>query len=275
MIKNIFYILTIILCAATAYFGFATKGKLEAERDVTIERFDENRIVAKNIEDKDGEIKIAKEERKTAVDGLNETSASLENESSKENGLVKQIGELEGEIEGYDADLEQIEGAIATAEAIIREMVPEAGANLGVDAVVGYIEDLKNELKDKESELEEKVEIAGKLNEAVNSASSRKENLQGRLSRVKTRIALNGVTATVTGVSNDYGFAIISRGANNSNIDESSELIVSRGGTLVARLKVAQVEPTQTICDIVPSSLKKGQRIRNGDRVTIEVPASN
>lgn len=275
MIKNIFYILTIILCAATAYFGFSTKGKLEAEVAMTIDRFKENGIVAENIEDKDGEIKIAKEEKKTAVDGRNELAASLENESSKENGLKKQVGELEGEIEGYDEDILKIDGAIATANAIILEMVPDAGPNLGVDAVVGYIEDLENERKEKESELEEKVEIAGKLNQAVTASTSRKENLQSRLAKVKRRIALNRVTATVTGVSNEYGFAIISRGANNSNIDERSNLIVSRGGALIARLKVAQVEPNQTICDVVPSSLKAGQRIRNGDRVTIEVPASN
>ena len=275
MIKNIFYILTILLCAAAAFFGYTTKNKLEEQTAVTIERYNDNNVVAENIEEKDGDIKTAKDAKKVAVDGRNESSAGLENESSKENSLVKQQGELEGEIEGYDADLQQIEGAIATADAIIREMVPDAGANLGVDAVVGYIEDLENERKDQEAELEEKTEIAGKLNQAVNSASSRKENLQSRLSRVKNRIALNGVSASVTGVSNDYGFAIISRGANNSNIDESSNLIVSRGSTIIARMKVAQVEPTQTICDIIPSTLKKGQRVRNGDRVTIEVPAAN
>ena len=275
MIKNIFYILTIILCAVTAFFGSTTKAKLDAQKETTIERFDDNRIVAENIEEKDGDIKVAKDAKKTAVDGRNESSASLENESSKENTLNREVGTLEGDIEGLDADLEQIEGAIATAEAIIREMVPQAGADLSVDAVVGLIEDLENERKDKDAELEDKTVIAGKLNQAVTAAASRKENLQDRLGRVKNRIALNKVTASVTGVSNDYGFAIISRGANNSNIDERSNLIVSRGSTIVARLKVAQVEPTQTICDIVPSSLKKGQRIRNGDRVTIEIPASN
>ena len=200
MIKNIFYFLTIALCSAAAFFGYSTKNKLVAETGTTIERFEDNNVVAENIEDKDGEIKTAKDAKKTAVDSRNESSASLENESSKENGLAKQVGELEGEIEGYDADLQQITGAIATAEAIIREMVPEASGDLGVDAVVGFIEDLENERKDKEAELEEKTEIAGKLNQAVNAASSRKENLQGRLARVKNRIALNGVTATVTGV---------------------------------------------------------------------------
>lgn len=275
MIKNIFYILTLLLCGAAAYFGYSTKNTLTEEIETTVTRFDENNIVASNIEEKDGEIKIAKDEKKVAVDERNVTSASLENESSKENGLQSDLGELEAEIEGYDEDLEKIQGAIATAEAIIREMVPDAGPNLGVDAVVGFIEDLENERKEKTSELEEKTVIAENLAKTVNSASSRKDNLQERLGRVKKRIAQNGVSASVSGVSNDYGFAIINRGANNSNIDEQSKLIVSRGGRLIARLKVAQVEPTQTICDIVPKSMKPGQRIRNGDRVTIEVPASN
>ena len=275
MIKNIFYILTIILCSAAAYFGFSTKGKLVEEIDNTVTRYGENGVVAENIEEKDEEIKVAKDEKKTAVDARNESAASLENEASKENGLRKDLGELEIEIEGYDEELTKIDGAIATAEAIIRDLIPDAGANLNVDAVVGYIEDLENERKEKESELEEKIVIAGKLAKSVDAASTRKDGLQDRLGRVKNRIALNRVSASVTGVSNDYGFVIISRGANNSNIDERSKLIVSRGGSVIARLKVAQVEPTQTICDILPKSMKPGQRIRNGDRVTIEIPASN
>lgn len=275
MIKNIFYGLTILLAGATAYFGFSTKGQLETEIENTVARFSDNNVVADNIEEKDGEIKTAKDEKKSAVDARNESAASLENEASKENGLKSDLGELESEIEGYDEELEKIQGALATAEAIIREMVPDAGSALSVDAVAGYIDDLKNELKEKESEFEEKTLIASNLDKKVTAAADRKENLQERLGRTKKRIAQNSVTASVTGVSNDYGFAIISRGANNSNIDERSKLIVSRGGRLIGRLKVAQVEPTQTICDIVPGSLKPGQRIRNGDRVTIEVPASN
>lgn len=275
MIKNIFYILTIVLAGAAAYFGYSTKNQLTDEIATTVERYDDNNVVAGNIEEKDGEIKEAKDAKKSAVDDRNESAASLENESSKENGLKTDLSEIEAELEGYDEDLQKIQGAIATAEAIIREMVPAAGANLGVDAVVGYIEDLENERKEKESELEEKTVIASNLARSVTAASDRKKNLQERLGRVRTRIAQNGVSASVSGVSNDYGFAIINRGANNSNIDERSKLIVSRGGRVIGRLKVAQVEPTQTICDFVPGSFKAGQRVRNGDRVTIEVPASN
>ena len=218
MIKNIFYILTIILSAATAFFGFSAKKTLEETTATTIEVFDNNGIVAERIEEKDGDIKTAKVDKKTAVDNLNETTASLENESSKENGFKSSLGQLEAEVEGYDAELQTIDGAIATAQAIIQEMVAGTDGNLDVDAVVGHIERLKNERKDKELELESKTQIAGTLATALDSASARKENLQDRLGKVKNRIALNKVTASVTGVSNEYGFVIISRGANNSNI---------------------------------------------------------
>ncbi|MDQ8189371.1 hypothetical protein [Roseibacillus persicicus] len=275
MIKNIFYILTIILCGAAAFFGYQTKNTLSDTIGQTIETFDSNETVASNIDEKNSEIKVAKDEKKTAIDARNETSASLENESSKERGLKTSLAELEGEIESYDADLETIQTNITIAQELIGQMIPDAGGNLSIDDVVGYIEDLENERKEKESELEEKTEIAGKLAKTVAAASDRKENLQGRLGKVKSRIALNGVSASVTAVSNDYGFVIINRGSNNSNIDERSELLVSRGGSLVGRLKVSAVEPTQTICDIIQSSLKPGQRIRSGDRVVVKVPASN
>lgn len=275
MIKNIFYALTIVASAAAAYFGSVTKGKLEARVSETVELVDGNLIVGKKIEDKEDDIKVATGEKKTAEEARDVTAASLENESSKESGLRTTLGGIEAEIEEADAELIKIDGAIATAEAIIRDILPDAGSNLEVDAVVGYIEDLENQRKEKQAELEEKTEVAGKLAKTVGAASAQKDRLQGRLGTVRNRIALNAVSATVTAVQTGYGFVVINRGADNSNIDEQSELLVSRNGTFVGRLKVSSVEPTQTICDIVQSSLKPGQRIQPGDRVTLKQAVPN
>lgn len=275
MIKNIFYVLTIVASGAAAYFGSITKGKLETKVTETVGLVDGNLIVGKKIEDKEGAIKVAKGEKKAAVEARDVTSASLENESSKESGLRNTLGGIEADIEAADAKLIQIDGAIATAEAIIRDILPDAGSNLEIDAVVGYIEDLENQRKEKEAALEEKTEVAAKFAKTADAAAAQKDRLQSRLGTVRNRIALNGVTATVTAVQTGYGFVIINRGANNSNIDEQSELLVSRNGAFVGRLKVSAVEPNQTICDIVQSSLKPGQRIQSGDRVTLKQAVPN
>lgn len=275
MIKNLFYVLTILAAGATAYFGSVTKNKVSEEIATTVDLFEKNQIVADNIETKDGEIVVAKDEKRTAEDARAETEAELDNETGKERPLRTSLADLETQLEDVDAELETINGAIATAKAIIRDLLPDTGADLNIDAVVGHIEDLQNQKKENEVKLEDQTLLAGKLADKVDADSTRKSNLQGRLGRIKNRISLNGVSASVSGVSNEYGFVIINRGANNSNLDETSKLLVSRGGRLIARLKVAQIEPTQTICDIIPTSIKVGQRLRNGDRVTIEEPVTN
>jgi len=275
MIKNIFSVLLIILSGVVAFFGVKTKGELNERIQETVVLLDDNDTVSGKIEEKEEAIKVVKEEKKTAEDARNVTSASLDNEASKERSLKTSVAEFDAEIEEADAEIVKIEGAIATAEALIRDILPNAGANLDIDAVVGHIESLENQRKEKETELEEKTLIAGQLGQKAEAAVTRKESLQSRLTKTRNRIALNPVSGTVTAVQTDYGFVVINRGYNNSNIEEDSELIVSRGSKFVGRLKVASVEPNQTICDIVPSSLKAGQRIHHGDRVDLKQVVPN
>lgn len=275
MIKNIFYGLTIAFSAAAIYFGYTTKNTLTERIAATDEKMESNVIVTKNINDKSEEIKVAKVDKKTAVDTRNETSASLDNEGSKENALRSSLAELDSEIEGYDADLVRIEENLEEARNLISELVPGAGANLDIDAVVAQIESLEEEAKQKEADLEDKIETADKLASQISRATNQKEGYQRRLGNFRKRIALNGVTATVTAAENGYGFVIINRGANNSNINEQSKLLVSRGGAFVGRLTVDSIEPNQTIANIDQDSLKPGQRIQAGDRVVLETPVSN
>jgi FtsZ-binding cell division protein ZapB len=154
-------------------------------------------------------------------------------------------------------------------------MVPGSGDNLNIDDVVAQIESLQEERKQKEVELEEKTSTAENLAQQVSQGASQKQNYQERLTTARERIARNTVTATVTAAENGYGFVVINRGSNNSNITADSQLLVSRSGRLIGRLSVSSVEPTQTICDIDQDSLKPGQRIQVGDRVVLETPVSN
>lgn len=275
MIKNIFYGLTIALSAAAIFFGYQTKNTLSERISETADRMESNETVTKNINDKSEEIKVAKVDKQTAVATRNETSASLDNEGSKENALRTSLATIEGQIEEHDAELVRIEENLAEARALISELVPSAGANLDIDAVVAHIESLEEEAKQKEADLEDKIDTAAKLSQQVTRANSQKDSYQSRLGNFRKRIALNGVTATVTAAENGYGFVVLNRGANNSNINEQSNLLVSRGGSFVGRLTVQSIEPNQTIANIDQDSLKPGQRIQAGDRVILETPVSN
>ncbi|MEM9081154.1 MAG: hypothetical protein AAGC74_10735 [Verrucomicrobiota bacterium] len=275
MIQNILYGVTIALAAAATFFGFSNNGKLKEEIVKYEDLYEANLTLGQRIEDEEERVKTSSEALKAANSDRDEAQASLDNEQSKESGLEKSLARVEADIEAYDAELVEVNAAISRAKIIIGEMIPDSGGNLGVDDVAGYIETLENQRKDLEEELDEKTVLAAKLKTAVQSATEQKQRQQERLVKVKQRIARNSVVATVTAVDNGYGFCIINRGSSNSNIDDRSELLVSRGGQYVGKLKVSSLEPTQTICDIDKTSLKPGTRILSGDRVVLKQAVSN
>jgi len=276
MIKNIFYLFTIIAAGAATYFSVDAKKKLTGVYDGTVETYNTNQDLNKKIEKREGERDTAIAQRKEAENVLSEHQSSLENEQSKEKGLKTDLAKLETESEKLDGELAKIDEGIAEAERLLREMLPDENINgLDVEGVVAKVEQLEEERKQKEEKLEEETLISEKLASDVASAEGRKGNLQGNLGDVKRRVSLNSVTATVSAVSNEYGFVIINKGADNSNINEQTKLLVSRGDKFIGRLKVDQVEPTRTICDIDSGSTKNGVRVRPGDRVTLEKSVVN
>ncbi|MDP0490990.1 MAG: hypothetical protein Q7Q71_08085 [Verrucomicrobiota bacterium JB023] len=275
MIKNIFYGLTIVLSGVALFFGMNTKSDLETTVADTETLIEENLVLGDRIEKEEERRKAAEDAKKTAIASRDETKASLDNEQGKENSIKRDLASVEADIEESDAELAEINEAIDEAKITIGEIMGSPVNDIDVDQVVRLIEDLKNERKQKEETLDEKIEQASRLANNVDSAQGEKERLQSRLGSFRRNIALNRVTIAVSSADNDYGFVVLNRGSNNSNIDERSNLIVSRGGRVIGRLKVDSIEPTQTIADIVPDSVKPGQRILPGDKVTISEAASN
>jgi len=87
------------------------------------------------------------------------------------------------------------------------------------------------------------------------------------------RIGTNSREAVVTAVNNRWGFAVLNLG-KNQGFEPTSNLLVKRGSRLIGRLKVASIEPSQTIANFDRESITAGVRIRPGDRVIVEVPAT-
>lgn len=274
MIKTIVFSVLAVAGAIVAYFGYDAKSQLNELVVKTEEVFEQNDTISANIETKEEDVKAATEERTAALDAKAETEANLEKETSLESSVKKDLARVQVEIDEYDSEIATIDAAVMEAEALISTIIPDAG-NLSIDEVASYIEQLENDRKDREELVEEQELVASRLTKAVESAEEQKSRLQERLGRVREKIAKNAVIATVLSVDNSWGFVVVNKGSENSNITEQSELLVSRGGSYVGKLKVTSLEPRQTVCDIVAGSLRTGQRIRSGDRVSLSQTAAN
>ena len=75
-----------------------------------------------------------------------------------------------------------------------------------------------------------------------------------------------GVRGTVLAVNHAYNFVVLNLGGRNG-VEARSEMLVVRDGTLIGKIRIASVEPTTAIGDIISSSLARGVQVQPGDIV--------
>ncbi|MBI3875051.1 MAG: hypothetical protein HY300_03630 [Verrucomicrobia bacterium] len=100
----------------------------------------------------------------------------------------------------------------------------------------------------------------------------RERKLDGELNAIKNAgkevVMSEGIKGKVVAVDPKWEFCVISVGGNHGVL-KNGELLVSRGGKIIGRLKVATVEPTHSVANILPQWKKRGEEIAEGDEVTV------
>ena len=262
-LKVIFYILSIIVIGAGAWFGWSNKGKIEAE----IALFDTTRQDKVRVQGIITDTNSTLDDTNKALDESknknSELKAKKQSEESKFGQLRKELEEYVAEIEGHDARLKRL----AEIEAQIQEALK--GIDVPWDQVPEEIRKLKDERKRRGDDLEQLNKLVAKLEGELSDKQAQLQRLDERLGEIRTKIARNSKTGVVTVVNMDFGFVVVNLGEKNSNITPESELLVTRGGRLVAVLKPSSVEPVQTVCDLNLKDLTAGVLLQPGDKVTL------
>ncbi|HSJ02064.1 MAG TPA: hypothetical protein VK956_06395, partial [Verrucomicrobium sp.] len=84
--------------------------------------------------------------------------------------------------------------------------------------------------------------------------------------RQRSGVVEPGFTARVAQAFQEFGFVVLNKG-NNGGMFTDAILDVKRGRSVVAKLKVRDVEQAMSVADLVPGSLAQGESIRSGDLV--------
>ena len=103
--KSIFYILSVLVIAAAAYFAFENKNKLEKQMADYQTAFDTKQIVSASIKTTQTNLDDTTEALKKSKAKNAELTAQKESEESKERNLRATIEKYETEIEDYNAKL--------------------------------------------------------------------------------------------------------------------------------------------------------------------------
>lgn len=253
--------LTLVIALVATFFGFQSKemvGRLQVAADREHTDLQAARETVKKTEAKlktaEEEIKTTKEELSKTQIELTATKGDLEKVKTELAAATTELTANKTELADVKAKLKAI-GDVPVDElmkqiADMKAKIPELDAK--VVAQEKEIADLKGE-KDRLTEL--KKETEGKL------ASQQKV-----VDRYQKNIMQKGIRGSVLAVNSGWGFCVLSIG-DRQGAAANKIMVVARNGQAIGKVKIINVESSQSVADIIPSSFTRGTYVQPGDEV--------
>lgn len=183
----------------------------------------------------------------------------------------KEIAAQERRYTAAQEKLKKIADSIAAAaeQASQSSLKIEPDASLPdiVEAIKQEVTRLTNEQKELAAEKEDLTTLLAAAREKVAKEEVELANLRKQAADTRKRFIENEDEYSVAAVDNRWNFVVINVGPNSSlGVGDDNQLLVTRDGNSIARLRIVSIDGGQVVADFDPAQLKKGQRIEIGDR---------
>ena len=280
--KNIFYIISLLVIAGAAWFSYDVRNKFQEEHTWIYENYVEqegpnagepanksllklNEDLKANIEDTRKELKSEQEQLATAQKTVEQRDADIEVAQAKERTLQRSISEKEGTLEDQQVKLDELNKAVEE----VMKILGEEGVTL--EELPNKIQEIRNRKKDLTDQFTKLEEDVARAEKSLAKNQDELSRLRKRKVARAERIRRNTMEAVITGVNNDWGFVIVGAGSKDGFTPQTT-VLVKRQGRVIAELKPTSIEPNQTIFEIDYDSMAPGVRLRPGDRVFLSEP---
>jgi len=256
----------IMILAAFAMLGAAVVGILNKE-DLQNAKSERDSLIAE-VQDLTAKLGEAEDKRDDAT--VRETQAK-----DTRNQAAAAVSEVEQKLKIVQRALEDVTSELKKVE-IEKKEIDLAVMKTFPDGNIRSVEDLQMSLTMLKDTLTERQNQKTELNNQLGSAAQAKqvqvtkvreeENFQMQRAQ---RLALNSLVATVIAVNKEWDFVMVNAGRAHGVSPEAS-LLVKRGNSRIARLRIVNLEDSVTVADIVDESLVSGIEVQPGDKVIFE-----
>lgn len=250
--SKILLIAAAVFLLGTAGLSFLNKGKMTAKTD-------ELKRISSVIAAAQGEAAKARSTLKENDRKLGEQSTravELQNQlTAAQSDLAKLKDETSASTKNLadkDAEIERLNKAVAAA-ASGQKIAPEGN-------------DVVTQLQTLTTQRDELKTVNDSLQNRVKGMETQVAELQRRENSRQAGIARPGLAGRVLAVDRNWNFVVLSLGDRNG-VNSNTTMVVRRGDSLVGRVRITSVEPSQSIADIVPNSVPPGVSVEAGDTV--------
>ena len=245
---------SILLIAATAFFGVSTKTKVSGLNQTILAKGEE----LKKSQDSE---KKAKADMKTAQDAAAEAKTAADKAIADAKTAADNLQKAQDESKGLKDQVDSKDKEIADLKAKAQGMQPGQAPQPAED-----VAKLKADLDQTKTQLAEQTTINKGLADKLASAEEKTKVYQDKEKKREGQLMAKGLEGQVLAVNPGWNFVVMSIG-DRQGVVMGAEMIVVRGNYRIAKLKISSVEPSTSIADIEPGSLAKGMRVQPGDKV--------
>jgi cell shape-determining protein MreC len=248
---KIFLIAAAVLLVLSAALGFLNKGKLSA-RQAALASANAAQSLAENNARK------ASAAQKKAEQAASDASAKMSDLQGTLAAANKQVADLNTQIEDTKKGIADKDTEIGQLNDKIKQMsaAPVAVANPVADS----------QLTEAKTQLAELNAVKDGLQSQLKTAQSQLATIEKRDRDRETMASMVGLRGQVLAVDRNWNFVVLNLG-NRNGVVSNATLIVQRGASMVGRVRITSVEPSQSIADIIPNSVPAGISVQPGDTV--------
>jgi len=259
--KKFIMILSGLAMIGAAVVGVLNKGDLEKVNDeVKAVRAEVTDITAKLGEAEDKRDDSAEKETQ-AKDTRNQAAAGVSDAEQKLKIVQRAVEDVSGELKKIEIEKKEIDLAV-------QKIFPDGRIKNSEDLqmTLTMLKDSLTEAQSKKTELSTVLGGAAQAKQVEVTKVREEEKFQMQRAQ---KLSLNGLVATVIAVNKEWGFVMINAGRQHG-VSADASLLVKRGNSRIARLRIVNLEESSVIADLVDESLVKGVDVQPGDKVIFE-----
>lgn len=246
---TIFAAILVLVAGAFAYNNYTAH---EAEKVAEAKADRDLQATNKVIAEEEDLIAAAKKRHAELVDECNRLD-------QQHTDLIASNEKLTSDIAQKTADLETVTKQLADIEERSKGMKDVAQLAAEIERTEQDNNRLTEELAANTAKRDALVERSAQIEKSVEALNKLEADQLARISPASLR-------TTIRNVYDDWGFVVLSAGADQG-IVLGSKLAVMRGGAKVAELLVNNVENAKASADVVPASKDESIRLTPGDVV--------
>jgi len=259
---KLFLGLAIVVTLAAAVLGFLGKDKIDRLQGVLKETRQTLARTDATLKRTEGELAKNKEDLLAA-------NTKIETQTTEITGLKKDKEEAVLKLATAEMARDKAVADLTDAEKKLTEMTPKGPGAVAGDSI--EVTTLKADLEKSKAELAEKSQMVETLNRNKADADEKLSAVNKEVERYRAGVTRQGLTGKILAVNPGWNFVVLSVG-DRQGAATGGIMIVTRGGEAIGRVRITSIEPSTSIADIVPGSIRRGVTVQPGDAVVYEGP---